>query len=89
MGLINEPASKVDLNFADTLQNHLFEFQLSDGSVFAVDLLATNINRGRDHGIPAYNQFREKCGFSRANSFNDLSDLMDQSKIQTLSQIYE
>ena len=50
-GMINEPVSKYDTNFADTLQNHLFESRLSDGSVIAIDLAATNINRGRDHGI--------------------------------------
>ena len=46
LGLINDPASQFDTSLASTLQNRLFEFPLSDGSVIAIDLAATNINRG-------------------------------------------
>ena len=88
-GLINEPSSKYDTNFADTLQNRLFESRLSDGSVIAIDLAATNINRGRDHGIPPYNTVRQKCGFRKAQSFQDLADLIPQDKVQILSSIYQ
>lgn len=89
MGLINEPAQKFDTNVVDTLQNRLFEFRLSDNSVVAIDLAATNINRGRDHGIPGYNEIRERCGFSRANSFNDFGNLVAADKINQLASIYE
>jgi peroxidase len=87
--MVNEPASRFDTNFADTLQNHLFEFRLSDGSVVAIDLAATNINRGRDHGLPGYNSFRERCGFPRVRSFQELADLISPDKIQALQSVYE
>ena len=86
--MVNEEASRFDTAFADTLQNHLFEAKLSDGSVVAIDLAATNINRGRDHGIPGYNAVREKCGLGRASSFNDLVDLIPADKVQTFARIY-
>lgn len=88
-GLINEPESKFDTNFADSLQNHLFESRLSDGSVIAIDLASTNINRGRDHGIPSYNSFRQKCGLKKANTFQDLGDHVPLEKIQAFQNIYQ
>ncbi|RNA44780.1 chorion peroxidase-like isoform X2 [Brachionus plicatilis] len=89
MGLLNEPSSKYDANLAGTLQNRLFEIRLGDGSVIAVDLAATNINRGRDHGIPSYNVMREKCGIKRANSFQDLQDTISIDKINLLAKAYK
>lgn len=89
LGLLNEPAAKYDSNLADTLQNHLFEFRLSDGSIQALDLLAANINRGRDHGIAPYNHYRQKCGLPLAYNFQDFSDVMPWENIQKLASVYE
>lgn len=40
------------------------------------DLLSIDIQRGRDTGVPTYNTMRKLCGFEKASSFNDLSDLI-------------
>lgn len=47
VGLMNDVSSKYDLSLVDTLQNHLFEVVDDDGVVVAIDLAATNIQRGR------------------------------------------
>ena len=44
---MNDVSSKYDLSLVDTLQNHLFEVVDDDGVVVAIDLAATNIQRGR------------------------------------------
>jgi peroxidase len=86
MGLLSQPTSKFDANVVDHLQNHLFEF--TDGSdVIALDLPATNINRGRDHGIPAYYKYRELCG-SPVTSWESLVNVMSAENIKKLQTIY-
>ena len=54
LGLINDPAAQFDTNLASTLQNRLFEVSLSDGSVIANDLAATNINRGKNKHLKVF-----------------------------------
>ncbi|XP_063605468.1 peroxidase skpo-1-like [Penaeus indicus] len=53
-----------------------------------MDLVALNIQRGRDHGIPAYNLWRKICNLPLARDFNDLADVMDLSVINQLRSLY-
>ena len=53
------------------MTEHLF-----DGDTRSMDLVSLNIQRGRDHGLPGYNQYRRLCGLGRADSFTDLRQQM-------------
>lgn len=71
------------------MQNHLFETTDDDGTIIAIDLAAANIQRSRDHGIPAYVKYRSLCGLKLAKTFQDLSDSISADKIAKLQSVYE
>ena len=58
------------------------------GFIFGDDLLSRNIQRGRDHGLPPYLKYREFCGLSVPNTFEELSDTIDASQIEKLKKTY-
>ncbi|KAK7095223.1 hypothetical protein V1264_006659 [Littorina saxatilis] len=68
-GLISAATEEVDQFFSDGLTSHMFETNAT--AMDGLDLVSLNIQRGRDHGLPTFNDFREYCGLSRISSFND------------------
>ncbi|RUS88352.1 hypothetical protein EGW08_003864, partial [Elysia chlorotica] len=54
---------KFDRHVVDAVTDHLFES--TKGPKGALDLIALNIQRGRDHGIPPYYAWRKYYGLSR------------------------
>ncbi|KAJ8919142.1 hypothetical protein NQ315_012127 [Exocentrus adspersus] len=63
--LTTEPIQDVDESLTEALTNYMFR----GGNPYGVDLAAFNIQRGRDHGLRAYNDYRELVGMSRYTSF--------------------
>lgn len=49
------------------------------------DLVAFNIWRGRDHGLPGYNFYRELFGLKKAKTFAELSDLFTPDVLNNVS----
>ena len=68
-GLAEQAAQAVDTKVIDDVRNFLFGAPGAGG----FDLVSLNIQRGRDHGLPSYNDVRELLGFSRAHYFSDIS----------------
>ena len=54
--------------------NHLFEINDGIGS----DLIARNIQRGRDHGLPSYIEFRKLWEAENVSGFEDLDNISDE-----------
>lgn len=50
------------------------EYLFRSNNEFGLDLITLDINRGRDHGLPCYNDFRKICGLKRAEYFDDLKE---------------
>ena len=75
-GMTDQKGELWDDTFADDIINHLFEMKGNEKAT-AMDLVALNIQRGRDHGVPGYNSYRELCGLKKATKFEDLrNDLL-------------
>ena len=71
--------------FAEDITNHLLEEQNNNNEQMigsGLDLVALNIQRGRDHGIPSYNALRERfqVGSGRARTFSDFGEEMSEGK---------
>ena len=86
VGLATQPSQKYDNIITDEVTNHLF--QAKDKS-FGMDLVALNLQRGRDHGLPGYNAFRELCGLKRVENFNGFNDLIPKQIVERLKLIYK
>lgn len=54
-----------------------FAFVERGSKPYGLDLVALNVQRGREHGIPDYNSMRVFCGLPKATSFDDLAGEMD------------
>ena len=64
-GLAGAPAQKVDTLVIDDIRNFLFGPPGAGG----FDLASLNIQRGREHGLPSYNQARTDLGLSQKTSY--------------------
>ena len=83
-GLMDERAKAADSDFVDEIRNHLFEKSDQSGGL---DLVALNIQRGRDHGLPGYNKYRGICSGNKATSWADLRSSILPEHIEHLKQI--
>lgn len=68
-GLASQLHQRVDSMIVDDVRNFLFGPPGAGG----LDLASLNIQRGRDHGLPSYNDTREQLGLERAGDFDEVS----------------
>lgn len=85
IGLATQPMQDFDNYVSEELTNHLFE---ESDKPFGMDLVALNIQRGRDHGLPGYNAYRALCGLPRARHFDDLLDVIPKPILERFKLLY-
>jgi peroxidase len=83
-GLTTQECQRFDHFASEALTNHLFQ----GSSPFGLDLMSLNIQRGRDHGLPPYNDWREVCGLPKINSWDELTTVMDPQAANILRRLY-
>lgn len=84
-GLAEQNIQQMDNHFPQTLTNKLF----NEGKDFGMDLIALNTQRGRDHGLAPYVEYRKLCGLSKPHDFHDLEGIMKPSVIHKLKKVYK
>lgn len=85
-GLVATPMETLDQFITGEVTNHLFEDRKIPFS--GIDLIALNVQRARDHGIPSYNNYRALCNLKRASNWDDLSREIPSEVINRLKRIY-
>ncbi|CAE7755893.1 PXDNL [Symbiodinium sp. CCMP2592] len=81
-GLASQHAQTVDIFVVDDVRNFLFGAPGSGG----FDLASLNLQRGRDHGLPSYNDIRVAFGRPAVVNFSDINP--DANVIAGLSASY-
>ena len=76
-------STKTDTTFPESLKEFLF----SKDNKFGKDLFAINVQRGREHGLRGYNDYREYYGMQRANSFDDFKEIKPELRMK-LAELY-
>ena len=84
-GLTSQHGSQWDKKFSEDIINHLFE---SKKGVGGLDLVALNIQRGRDHGLPGYNAYRKVVGVGKANNWDGLRNNIRPEDVENLKKVY-
>lgn len=85
MGLLNQVAQAMDDSVTQEVTNNLFK---KVGQHHGLDLVAFNMQRGRDFGLPGYMEFRKFCGLPEADSFDGMFGAMPNSTVNRYSSIY-
>ena len=85
LGLVTQRAQEVDTLIVDGLRNMLF---VGLEPTVGFDLAALNMQRGRDHGLPTYNQMRGILGLETYDGWNDADLTFTAEVIKSLTGEY-
>lgn len=78
-GLLGTPAKqrKQTQLMNEVLRDHLFEITKQ----VALDLGSLNMQRGRDHGLPGYNDWRKLCNLPQPKNVGELANILDNPQL--------
>lgn len=97
---MNTPLEKSDPYFNDELKGKLFQkIEEENGTETSssktglkpcgLDLVSLNIQRGRDHGLPSYPDFRKYCNLPPVDTWEEMGKAVDSASLQRMKDIYK
>lgn len=84
---INNSLEKSDPYFTTELTEKLFA-QDASPVLCGLDLVSLNIQRGRDHGLPAYYEWRKHCRLPKVDTWDEMAKAFDPQSFETIRTIY-
>uniref|UniRef100_A0A8C1ELS4 NAD(P)H oxidase (H2O2-forming) n=1 Tax=Cyprinus carpio carpio TaxID=630221 RepID=A0A8C1ELS4_CYPCA len=85
MGMASQIAEREDNIIVEDLRDYMYgplRFSRSDA-------VALTIQRGRDFGLPSYNQIRESLNMRPVNSWNEINPKLNNTQVLELAELYE
>lgn len=76
-GLTTQAVQSFDSSFTEELTERLFQGDDTHG----MDLVALNVQRGRDHGLPPYLEWRKICGLPGITSWQGLAAVVEKPNL--------
>ncbi|KAI9516352.1 hypothetical protein NQZ68_017555 [Dissostichus eleginoides] len=87
-GAIGTPASTASANML--LTEEVTERLIVVNNSQFMDLASLNLQRGRDHGLPGYNDWRSFCGLERIKTLEDLKEVVRDYRVaEKILQLYK
>ncbi|KAG1666074.1 Chorion peroxidase [Nymphon striatum] len=68
-GMLHQHPRVCSVHMASSMSKRLF---LKEGEKSGLDLGSLNIQRGRDHGLPGYNEYRKHCNLKKYRSISKM-----------------
>ncbi|XP_053680578.1 chorion peroxidase [Anopheles nili] len=90
-GAMSTSLAKYDQYFSTELTEKLFEKadeHLLHNHPCGLDLVSLNIQRGRDHGLPAYPRWRRHCHLTPADTWSELERIVDSGSFEQMKRMY-
>lgn len=88
---IHTNLAKSDQYFTTELTNKLFENAVNNSVRRSanLDLVSLNIQRGRDHGLPAYSEWRKHCKLPHVDTWEDMMQAVDGDSLANMRSVYK
>lgn len=86
--ILNQNAMSMDSNYVDDLSLHLYRTKMYGGKTFGADAFSFDIQKGRDHGLPSYLEYINRCLNIKINSWDDLRNIVNEDDLDRMRTVY-
>lgn len=84
-GLVSDPSDPIDPYYSETAKNYVVKRK---NKPHGLDMVTTNVQRGRDHGIPGYPHYLKACFNYPVKDWSDLEKFIPRETLLKLKTMY-